>query len=78
MSQNRWHHTYITVSLSIYVEEEEGEFKSEVEKMSFQLVLRPPLLGRHLVKATPIVATGYSRLRIRNCLNMDPHKSQKV
>ncbi|XP_004236232.1 uncharacterized protein [Solanum lycopersicum] len=46
--------------------------------MSFQLVLRPPLLGRHLVKATPIVATGYSRLRIRNCLNMDPHKSQKL
>ncbi|XP_049366302.1 uncharacterized protein LOC125831160 isoform X2 [Solanum verrucosum] len=46
--------------------------------MSFQLVLRPPLLGRHLVKATPLVATGYSTLRIRNCLSMDPQKSQKL
>ncbi|XP_006344432.1 motile sperm domain-containing protein 2 isoform X2 [Solanum tuberosum] len=46
--------------------------------MSFQLVLRPPLLGHHLVKATPLVATGYSTLRIRNCLNMDPQKSQKL
>ncbi|XP_055828046.1 uncharacterized protein LOC129896217 isoform X3 [Solanum dulcamara] len=45
--------------------------------MAFQLVLRPPLLGRHLIKATPLVATGYSTLRIRNCLTMDPHKSQK-
>ncbi|XP_055828045.1 uncharacterized protein LOC129896217 isoform X2 [Solanum dulcamara] len=46
--------------------------------MAFQLVLRPPLLGRHLIKATPLVATGYSTLRIRNCLTMDPHKSQKL
>lgn len=47
--------------------------------MAFQLVLRPPLLGgRHLVKATPLVANGYSRLRIRNCVTTDTLKSQKL
>lgn len=43
--------------------------------MSFQLILRAPLLS---LKATPLVANGYSTLRIRNCLTMNPHKSQKL
>ncbi|XP_009763837.1 uncharacterized protein [Nicotiana sylvestris] len=48
--------------------------------MVIQLVLRPPVGGR-LVKATPIVPNkpnGFSRLCIRNCVIMDPQKSQKL
>lgn len=43
--------------------------------MSFQLLLRPPLLG---LKAAPLVANGYNALRIRSCLTMDPQKSRKL
>ncbi|XP_060204607.1 CRAL-TRIO domain-containing protein C365.01 [Lycium barbarum] len=47
--------------------------------MAFQLVFRPPL-GRHLVKATLVANKphGYSSLCIRNCVAIDPQKSQKL
>ncbi|KAK4350548.1 hypothetical protein RND71_029861 [Anisodus tanguticus] len=48
--------------------------------MAFQLVLRPPV-GRHFIKATPLVANKpnvFRSLRIQNCVAMDPQKSQKL